>query len=42
MENNAILPLFLKGESAIFSERRPPEGKLIEDYLRHINFIENL
>lgn len=44
MENNAdFCRLFLKGESAIFSEAMAPlRERLIEDYLRHINFIENL
>jgi AcrR family transcriptional regulator len=44
MENNAdFCRLFVKGESAALSEAMTSlRQKLIEDFLKHINFIENL
>ncbi|MGB5218183.1 MAG: TetR/AcrR family transcriptional regulator [Smithella sp.] len=44
MEKNAdFCRLFLKGESAVLSETMTSlREKLIEGYLQHINFIENL
>jgi AcrR family transcriptional regulator len=44
MENNAdVCRLFVKGESAALSEAMTSlRQKLIEEFLKHINFIENL